>query len=127
MSHQSKVYLFVDAEKEEILDSFLKTLSFEGTIEKKLRRDGSFYAALGGNANYEPYVSDMIRICLGSLFYRAKEIKELKSSFPVRTMLTIAPHLIDNEEPQQCLSLDKDIIEWLYLSDSEMDLDYYLA
>ena len=32
MSHQSKVYLFVDAEKEDILVSFLKALSFEGTI-----------------------------------------------------------------------------------------------
>ncbi|MBP5216890.1 MAG: hypothetical protein J6038_03545 [Bacilli bacterium] len=127
MSYRSKVYLFVDAEKEEILDSFLEALHFEGSVEKKLRRDGSFYAMLGCNTDYQPYVSDMIRVCLGSLLHRANEIKEWKCSFPVSTMLTIVPHLVDNEEPQQCLSLDKDIIEWLYLSDSEMDLDYYLA
>ena len=69
----------------------------------------------------------MIRASLGSLFQRPKEMKALKEKHRCRTMLTIVPYLEDSEEPQQCLSLDKDIIEWLYLSDSEMDLDYYLV
>ena len=127
MGYRTKIYLLIEAEVDENLDPFLKELHFEGSASKRSRRDGSFYLELGANTDYEPYVSDMIRVCLGSLLKKPEEFKALKGKYHCRSVLCIVPHLVDSEEPQQCLSLEKDIIEWLHLSDSEMDLDYYLA
>ncbi len=127
MSYRSKVYLYVAGLTEANKSSFLEELHFEGSVLEKKTRDGGFYLALGENTEYEPYISDMIRVCLGSLLKRPKEIKALKEKYGLTLFLTMVPHLVDEERPQQCLSLDQDIIEWLYLSDVAMDLDYYLA
>lgn len=82
---------------------------------------------VGRNDNYSVYVSDMCRVTLKGLFGKERAILELKRKYNLSTTLEIVPYIFaDSEEPNQCLSLDKDIVEFLYKTETEMDLDYYV-
>lgn len=82
---------------------------------------------IGQNANYDVDVNKMIRITLKDLFGKEENLRELRKRFGVETMLEIVPYIsVDCEKPTQILSLDRDIIEFLYKSGTEVDLDYYV-
>lgn len=82
---------------------------------------------IGLNEEYSVYVSDMVRVTLKDLFGKEEQILEIKRRFNLTTSLIIVPHIVaDSELPNQCLSLDDDIIEFLYKSGTSMDLDYYI-
>lgn len=82
---------------------------------------------IGRNEVYCVYVSDMCRVTLNDLFGKEELIVDLKKKYDLSTMLEIIPYIVaDSEEPNQCLSLDDDIIEFLYKTGTSMDLDYYI-
>lgn len=82
---------------------------------------------IGVNSDYNVYVSDMARVTLKDLFGKEEQIVELKKRFNLTTVLSIVPYIVkDSDEPNQCLSLDDDIIEFLYKTGTQMDLDYYV-
>lgn len=82
---------------------------------------------IGRNEAYSVYVSDMCRITLKDLFGKEELIVEFKKKYNLSTTLEIVPFIVSNsEEPNQCLSLDDDIIEFLYKTGTQMDLDYYV-
>ncbi len=82
---------------------------------------------VGANTSYNVYVSDMVRITLNDLFGKEAQIVELKKRFNLTTTLSIVPYIVkDSDEPNQCLSLDDDIVEFLYKTGTQMDLDYYV-
>ena len=82
---------------------------------------------IGYNANYDVNVNQMIRVTLNNLFGKEDKIRELCEKFGVTTCLEIVPYIVeDSNEPTQILSLERDIINFLYNSGTEMDLDYYI-
>ncbi len=81
---------------------------------------------IGYNDIYNEDVNEMLRITLKDLFGKEEKIKELQSEFGVSTSLEIVPTIAAGATQKQNLSLDRDITEFLYFSDTAMDLDYYL-
>lgn len=82
---------------------------------------------IGRNDDYQVYVSDMVRVTLRDLFGKEDIIVRLKKRFNLASYLLIVPYIATNsEDVNQCLSLDDDIIEFLYKTGTSMDLDYYI-
>lgn len=82
---------------------------------------------IGYNDTYDIDVNQMLHVTLKDLFGKQDQIRELQQKFPVTTVLEIIPHIIaDSEEPKQCLSPDRDILDFLSESGTALDLDYYI-
>lgn len=82
---------------------------------------------IGRNEDYRVYVSDMIRTTIKDLVGKEQKIVELKKRFNLTASLIIVPYIVaDSELPNQCLSLDDDVIAFLHKSGTSMDLDYYI-
>lgn len=82
---------------------------------------------IGFNGEYNVDVNEMLRSTLKDLFGKEQKLREMKERFAVSTTLEIVPHIVANsEEPSQILSLDSDIIAFLYKSGTAVDLDYYV-
>lgn len=83
---------------------------------------------IGCNEAYSVHVSDMVRVTIKGLKGKEEEIIDIKRRFNLTTCLEIVPYIVaDSEQSNQCLSLDDDIIEFLYKSGTAMDLDYYIV
>lgn len=80
---------------------------------------------IGLNKNYETNINEMIRVTLNNLIGKEKKIKEMCKKFNVSTSLIIKPTIANkSEDSKQILSLDSDIIDFLYKSNTTMDFDY---
>ncbi len=76
---------------------------------------------------YDPDVNVMIRKTLANFFGREEELKALKEDSGCKLYLEIVPWIVKgSEEPAPLLSLDPDIIEFLYRAQIRHDLDYYV-
>ncbi len=83
---------------------------------------------MGFNENYNVDVNEMLRVTLKDLFGKEEQIKKLKKEFSLSAILEIVPVIASNSnEPNQYLSLERDIIEFLYKSETDIDLDYYVV
>lgn len=82
---------------------------------------------LGLNEQYNVDVNEMIRVTLKNLLGKEDKIRQMQKLFSVQTALEIVPYIVaESEEPTQLLSLDDDIIAFLYKSCTAHDLDYYI-
>lgn len=82
---------------------------------------------IGLNEEYDVDVNNMIRVTLKDLLGKEEWIRDLQTRLGVKTSLEIVPYLVcGSEEPSQYLSLEDDVIEFLYRSHTAMDLDYYI-
>ncbi len=82
---------------------------------------------IGFNDDYDVDVNAMLRVTLKDLLGKEDKVKEMCGRFGVTASLEIVPQIAANsEEPKQILSLDKDMTDFLYLSGTLMDLDYYV-
>ena len=82
---------------------------------------------IGLNEEYNVDVNEMLRWTLKDLFGKEQKLLEMKNRFSLTTTLEIVPHIVvDCGEPSQILSLDSDIIAFLYKSGTAVDLDYYV-
>ena len=69
----------------------------------------------------------MLRVTLMYLFDKVEELNGISKLYDVKYYLVVVPELYsDNEDVHQILSLDSDIIEFLYLTKTIYDLDYYV-
>ena len=69
----------------------------------------------------------MVRVTLKDLFGKEEILLSLKEKYALEYYLERVPTLeSDSERPNQCLSLDFDIIEFLYKTRTRDDLDYYV-
>ncbi len=85
------------------------------------------HLSIGFNASFQINVNDMLRITLKNLFGKEKEILKLKNKYNLSTFLEIVPTIaFSSEEPRQILSLEPDIIDFLYKTKTIVDLDYYI-
>lgn len=82
---------------------------------------------IGLNEAYRTDVNEMIRVTLKDLFGKEDVLKKLKEEFSVTTVLQIVPRIESaSAEPKPLLSLDSDVVSFLYLSGAEVDMDYYV-
>lgn len=106
--------------KDEVEQAIIKTLGVEPIFNRH-------HFEIGRNGDYNVYVSEMCRQTLKDLFGKEDRINALKAKYNLTTALSIVPHIAANgKTPNQCLSLDNDIIEFLYKTRTQMDLDYYV-
>lgn len=83
---------------------------------------------IGRNCAYDVDVNNMLRVTLADAFGKERELARLASEYGVKISLVIVPQIAaDSTEPNQLLSLDGDIIEFLYKSGAALDLDYYIV
>lgn len=79
------------------------------------------------NSRYDVDVNNMLRVTLQPFFGKEAELKRIAGQYGVEFVLEVVPELQANStEPTPILSLDKDIIAFLYLSDTIHDLDLYV-
>lgn len=82
---------------------------------------------IGNCSSYDADVNVMIRTTLRGIIDKARRLGEICEHFGVTATLEVVPTIVGgSQEPSQCLSLDKDIIAFLYESGAEYDLDYYV-
>jgi hypothetical protein len=82
---------------------------------------------IGFHDNYNVDINEMIRATLKGLINKTDVLKTLKKELSLDYALVLVPEIYsDSEEPKQILSLDRDIIEFLYLTETDIDLDYYV-
>lgn len=82
---------------------------------------------IGSNARYSSDINKMLAATLKGLLGKEDAIKEMQQRFSVTCVLEIVPYIASgSEQPSQNLSLNQEIIDFLYNSDTAMDLDYYV-
>lgn len=82
---------------------------------------------IGCNTEYHVDINQMLRKTLFNLFGKEAILKKLKSEFNFTYYLERVVELDScSDEPTPILSLDKDIIEFLYKTETTDDLDYYI-
>ena len=82
---------------------------------------------IGYNEQFDIDVNNMLRVTLKELFGKEEAIRKICKLCAGTAYLEIVPCLVhDSPEPSQILSLDPDIIEFLYKSGTRLDLDYYI-
>lgn len=97
------------------------------TPSKVTDKDGSTEIDVGYNDSYSTDINDMLRVTLSELFGKEEQLLELKSTLGLDYYLVTVPELAkDSDEPHPILSLDSDIIEFLYRSKAVHDIDYYI-
>lgn len=82
---------------------------------------------IGYNDHYLTDINEMIRITIRDLLPKIDLLAELNSSKTLKYYLEVVPEIVsDCEEIKPMLSLDSDIIAFLYQTGTEYDLDYYV-
>jgi len=83
------------------------------------------YFVIGLNKNYATDINEMIRVTLKNLIGKEKKMKEMCNKFDVSTSLILKPTITNkSKDAKQILSLDSDIIDFLYKSNTTMDFNY---
>ncbi len=82
---------------------------------------------IGFNDKYLSDINGMLRVTLENLIGKEEIIKKIQQRFQVMVTLQIVPHIVkDSNDPLQELSLDGDIIAFLYKANIIYDIDYYV-
>jgi hypothetical protein len=82
---------------------------------------------IGRCRTYSVNVNDMYRRTLSRLFGKERILSDLRDRYALSYYLVAVPELVHNsEEAPPILSLEPDIVEFLYRSGTEQDLDYYI-
>lgn len=82
---------------------------------------------VGSNEEYDVDVNNMIRKTLSAFTGKEDFLKEIQKEFGITVSLEIIPRIAySSDKPRQILSLDDDIIAFLYKAGVSMDLDYYI-
>lgn len=99
-------------DREQIEKAFHKIAPFVGRWD---------YFSCGENTDYDVDINRMIRKTLAELFGKEEQIKEFQDQYYVVLELEIFAVVVkDTDQPQQRLSLDQDIIEFLYKTDTKL-------
>lgn len=96
-------------------------------IEKSKKIKENDEITIGFNDEYDVNINVMIRKTLKDLTSKTELLLNLKKELNLEYYLVLVPEIYsDSDEPNQILSLESDIIEFLYLTKAEQDLDYYI-
>ena len=119
-------YLLVEYDESTFdMQDFCTQLSLDFTQTQRFSADG--YLELGRNEFYDIDVNVMLRQTLKDILGKEDVLRALKEKYHLSFTLERVPFLEANERiPLQKLSLDKDIIRFMYLCDVADDLDYHI-
>lgn len=82
---------------------------------------------IGYNDSYNVDINEMLRVTIEPLKSKIAILTELKKKYQLEYYLVAVPEIaVDADEPTPILSLDEDIVEFLYLTKTAHDLDYYI-
>ena len=112
---------------EETFDSkdFFNSLNLDYEIFERFGTNKSI--EIGRNEIFDININEMVRVTLKDLFGKVEILLSLKKKYNLTYYLERVPSLVyDTDEPNQILSLEPDIVEFLYKSQTEDDLDYYI-
>lgn len=112
---------------EETFDSkdFFNSLNLDYEIFERFGTNKSI--EIGRNEIFNININEMVRVTLKDLFGKEEILLSLKKKYNLTYYLERVPSLVyDTDEPNQILSLEPDIVEFLYKSQTEDDLDYYI-
>ena len=100
----------------------------KGEINPRSKKEWEYNdIKIGFNDKYNVDINEMIRETLKNLIPQVETLAKLKKEHSLEYYLVLVPEIYsDSEEPNQYLSLERDIIEFLYLTGAEVDLDYYV-
>ncbi len=100
----------------------------KGEIIEKSKKIREFdEITIGFNNEYDVNINVMIRKTLKDLIPKIAILADLKKTLSLEYYLVLVPEIYsESEAPNQILSLENDIIEFLYLTKTEQDLDYYV-
>ncbi|MGN1104188.1 MAG: DUF4279 domain-containing protein [Candidatus Coproplasma sp.] len=120
--NECRTYLRIIAE-ERYLDDIMGAIS--QIVPCKKVKDS---VVVGDNNLYDSDVNVMLRTTLGALMGNEQTLLELKDKYSAELWLIIVAYLsTQTSDPYPVLSLDRDIVEFLYKSGAEYDLDYYIV
>ncbi len=130
MSNECKTYFSIvgDFDASE-LDGILKITPYKTVCNGDLRKDGKPYGFTGAyyglNEDYDVYVSNQMEDTLSQLFDKVEELKKIKKDYGCEFYLNVVPKLVvDDIAP--CIAPSPKVIEFLYLTQTKMDIDLYL-
>ena len=109
--------------------SNILNLQPEESWEKEdLRRDGKPYGfahwSIGYCDEYNPYVYEQMRKTISPLLDKVDQLRLIKEKFRVDMYLVVVPKVYA-ESISPCLAPTPDIVEFLYKSKAELDIDLY--
>lgn len=82
---------------------------------------------IGFNDRYRVDINEMIRKTLAELAEKTALLADLRKKHDLTYALVIVPEIdTHSDEPHPILSLDEDIVEFLYRTGARHDLDYYI-
>jgi len=104
---------------------FFESLNLDYKIFERFGTNKSI--EIGRNEIFDININEMVRVTLKDLFGKEEILLNLKKKYNLTYYLERVPSLVyDTDEPNQILSLEPDIVEFLYKSQTEDDLDYYI-
>ena len=132
-NHKCRTYFRIigDIEANELLSTLnvkADKIVNKGDINPKSKKVWEYNdVKIGLNEKYNVDINEMIRETLKDLIPQTEMLANLKKEYNLGYYLVLVPEIYsDSDEPKQYLSLERDIIEFLYLTETEVDLDYYV-
>ena len=120
-------YFYIDINNPEIFDyfDFCKRLGLDAKEMEDWSTDDSI--EIGHNRVYRPNLNEMVRETLKDLFGKEHILVELACEYDLEYTLHRVPTIVDDApNPTPILRLDRDIIEFLYLTNTKDNLDYFI-
>lgn len=102
---------------------FSKVLDLDYQILERFGTESTI--EIGRNEFYNDDINVMVRTSLKDLFGKEDKLLYLKNKYKLEYVLERVPLILDNQNMPK-LSLDDDIIEFLYKTKTKDDLDYFL-
>lgn len=103
-------------------------LDFDKMQDWTVINDGVQSVEIGRNDIYDADVNVMIRRTLKDLFGKEEILAYLKNKYNLEFWLERVPIILVGEnKPRQKLSLDADVIAFMYKTGTRDDLDYHLS
>ena len=124
--HTCLTYFYVDTSKSNNFDAqaFVSQLQL-CPQDVEIRNNGGIRIA--SNTNYNVDINAMVRTTLASIWDKRTQLVELKNKYNLTYYLARVPHIYSScDQPKPLLSLDADIVAFLYETGTLDDLDYYV-
>lgn len=132
-NHKCRTYFRIigDIEVSELLSTLnvkADKIINKGDVHPKSKKVWEYNdVKIGFNDIYSIDINEMIRETLKNLIPQTEMLSKLKKEYSLQYYLVLVPEIYsDSEEPKQYLSLERDVIEFLYLTETEIDMDYYV-
>lgn len=122
---QSLTYFLVKFEEGTLdLADFAKVLGLDAALLERFGTECTL--EIGRNEFYQRDINDMLRETLKDLFGKEQLLLQLKEKYRLEYFIERVPVLYAADDENQRLSLDDDILAFMYQTGTHDDLDYFI-